>query len=74
MVFIAVFIPPIPVAVKRGLSMDLAINICLCILGFFPGLVHSLYIISMYPYKTGFAALGGDGHDHSPTHYGSVTV
>ena len=36
--------------VKRGLcSADSLINIALCVLGFFPGLLHSWYIILKYP-------------------------
>lgn len=73
LVFIAVFIPPIPVAVKRGLSMDLAINIALSFLGYFPGLIHSLYIISLYPYRETYAALGGDGHNNR-SNYGAVST
>lgn len=72
LVLIAIFFPPIPVAVKTGCSMDLVINICLCILGFIPGLIHACYIISMYPFREGYAAVGGDGHNHS--NYGSVTI
>lgn len=36
--------------IKRGLcSVDSLINICLCILGFLPGLFHAWYIIASYP-------------------------
>ncbi|ANZ76208.1 BA75_02633T0 [Komagataella pastoris] len=50
LVIIAVFFPPFPVWVKRGLcSADSVINILLCILGYLPGLLHSWYIISRYP-------------------------
>lgn len=73
LVLIAIFVPPIPVAVKRGLSMDLFINICLCLLGFIPGLIHACYIISLFPYKETYAALGGDGHNNR-SDYGSVST
>lgn len=73
LVLIAIFLPPVPVAIKRGISMDLAINICLCILGFLPGLIHACYIISVYPYRENYAAIGGDGHNNR-SDYGSVTV
>ncbi|ODV82612.1 hypothetical protein CANARDRAFT_10413 [[Candida] arabinofermentans NRRL YB-2248] len=47
---IAFFIPPFPVIVKRGLcSCDLLINICLCLLGYVPGLIHAWYIILRNP-------------------------
>lgn len=36
--------------VKRGIcSADSIINICLCVLGFIPGLLHAWYIIAKYP-------------------------
>lgn len=73
LVLVAFFIPPIPVAVKRGLSADLVINIALSLLGFLPGLLHSLYIISLYPYRETYAALGGDGHNNR-TDYGTVST
>ncbi|ODV66202.1 hypothetical protein HYPBUDRAFT_153664 [Hyphopichia burtonii NRRL Y-1933] len=69
LVLLAIFIPPIPVAVKRGLSIDLAINIALCILGFLPGLIHACYVISLFPYQEGYTALG-DGENHH--HYGAT--
>ncbi|ODV74324.1 YqaE/Pmp3 family membrane protein [Cyberlindnera jadinii NRRL Y-1542] len=49
LVFISFFLPPVAVFIKRGISVDFWINILLFLLGFFPGLVHALYIISQYP-------------------------
>lgn len=72
LVLLAIFLPPIPVAVKRGLSMDLVLNICLCLLGFLPGLIHACYIISIYPYKEGIAGIGR-GHGHGGD-YGAISV
>ncbi|RMZ85565.1 hypothetical protein DV737_g591, partial [Chaetothyriales sp. CBS 132003] len=47
---IAVLFPPIAVWIKRGLcSCDSVINIALCMLGYFPGLLHAWYIIFTYP-------------------------
>lgn len=48
--FIAILFPPIAVWVKCGIcSADSIINICLCMLGFVPGLLHAWYIIAKYP-------------------------
>ncbi|KAH8678773.1 hypothetical protein BGZ60DRAFT_513053 [Tricladium varicosporioides] len=48
--FIAILFPPLPVWVKCGIcSADSLINICLCMLGFLPGLLHSWYIIAKFP-------------------------
>ncbi|ODQ59456.1 hypothetical protein WICANDRAFT_63947 [Wickerhamomyces anomalus NRRL Y-366-8] len=52
LVVIAILLPPVPVFIKRGFfSADFWINILLLILGFIPGLLHALYIISQYPYE-----------------------
>lgn len=70
LVFVAIFLPPVPVIIKRGFfSADFAINILLLILGFFPGLLHALYIISEYPYTE---APGGGGLTGNNQGYGSV--
>ncbi|CCD25775.1 Sna2p NDAI_0F04570 [Naumovozyma dairenensis CBS 421] len=53
LVFIAIFVPPLAVWVKRGIcSKDFLINLILFLLGFFPGLIHALYVISCHPYET----------------------
>lgn len=50
LVVLLIFFPPLPVWIRRGVcSADGWINILLCILGYFPGLIHSWYIIAKYP-------------------------
>ena len=44
--FLALFIPPVPVFLKRGCGADVLINVCLWILGWIPGVIHAWYIIS----------------------------
>ena len=46
LILIAIFLPPVAVAVKRGFGKDLLINIVLCLLLFFPGMVHALWVVS----------------------------
>ncbi|KAI9821740.1 MAG: hypothetical protein M1827_002321 [Pycnora praestabilis] len=47
---IAILFPPVAVWVKSGIcSADSLINVCLCMLGFLPGLIHAWYIIAKYP-------------------------
>lgn len=47
---IAILFPPIAVWVKCGIcSVDSLINILLCMLGWFPGLLHAWYIIAKFP-------------------------
>jgi len=47
--FVAVFIPFVPVALKRGCGADVLINIALDFLGWIPGVLHSWYIIATTP-------------------------
>lgn len=50
LIIIAVFFPPLPVCIKKGLcSCDFLINICLCLLGWIPGMLHAWYIILNNP-------------------------
>ncbi|WPK26888.1 hypothetical protein PUMCH_004256 [Australozyma saopauloensis] len=50
LIILLVLFPPLPVWIRRGLcSADGWINVLLCILGYFPGLIHSWYIIAKYP-------------------------
>ena len=46
LILIAIFLPPVAVALERGFGKDLLINILLCLLVFFPGMVHALWIVS----------------------------
>ena len=46
LILIAIFLPPVAVVLKRGFGMDLLINILLCLLVFFPGMVHALWVVS----------------------------
>ena len=46
LILVAIFLPPGAVVLKRGFGTDLLINILLCLLVFFPGLVHPLWVVS----------------------------
>ncbi len=46
MILIAIFLPPVAVALKRVFGKDLLINILLCLLLFFPGMIHALWVVS----------------------------
>ncbi|GAA5800507.1 hypothetical protein HPULCUR_005940 [Helicostylum pulchrum] len=45
---LAFFFPPAAVAIKTGCGVDLLINICLVVLGAFPGIIHGFYIVHKY--------------------------
>ncbi|KAF2137896.1 uncharacterized protein K452DRAFT_291249 [Aplosporella prunicola CBS 121167] len=44
--FLALFVPPASVFVKRGCAADFLINVCLTILGWIPGVIHAWWIVS----------------------------
>ena len=46
LILIAIFLPPVAVFMKRGVGKDLLINILLCLLLIFPGIVHALWVVS----------------------------
>ncbi|CCE66202.1 hypothetical protein TPHA_0P00440 [Tetrapisispora phaffii CBS 4417] len=57
LVFVAVFLPPVAVWFKKGFfSKELLVNVLLLCLGFFPGLVHALWVISKNPYSEPLAS------------------
>jgi uncharacterized membrane protein YqaE (UPF0057 family) len=46
--FLAFILPPLGVFLERGCNSDLLINVLLTCLGWFPGIIHALYIIFKY--------------------------
>jgi len=42
---LSLILPPAGVAVKRGIDEQFVINILLTLFGYFPGVIHALYII-----------------------------
>jgi uncharacterized membrane protein YqaE (UPF0057 family) len=45
----AVLLPPLAVAIHRGVSFELVINLVLWLLFWFPGVIHALYVIFALP-------------------------
>lgn len=45
-IILALFIPPLAVALRTGLSSDFWINLLLTILGIIPGIIHAFYVLS----------------------------
>ncbi|KIL62255.1 hypothetical protein M378DRAFT_798724 [Amanita muscaria Koide BX008] len=45
LILVAIVFPPAAAAMVAGCSCDLLINIALTILGYFPGLIHSFWLI-----------------------------
>lgn len=46
LIILAIILPPIAVLLKKGVGMDLLINIILCLLFFLPGLIHALWVVT----------------------------
>ncbi|KAH9477687.1 plasma membrane proteolipid Pmp3 [Psilocybe cubensis] len=42
--FLAIFLPPVSVFLKRGCAADFWINVCLSILGWIPGVIHAWWV------------------------------
>ncbi|CDK27011.1 unnamed protein product [Kuraishia capsulata CBS 1993] len=71
--FIGIFLPPVPVFIKRGFfSADFWINIALLFLGFLPALVHAWYIISVYPHESRSSYTGVTLPGRDSNNYGSI--
>ncbi|WP_417450729.1 YqaE/Pmp3 family membrane protein [Kordiimonas sp.] len=45
-IIIAILLPPLGVFLQVGIGAQFWINILLTILGYFPGIIHAIYIIA----------------------------
>ncbi len=45
-IILAIFIPPLAVAMSKGLSSAFWINLLLTILGVIPGIIHAFYVLT----------------------------
>ncbi|CAM2920441.1 MULTISPECIES: YqaE/Pmp3 family membrane protein [Pseudoalteromonas] len=45
-IIFSVLLPPVGVFLQVGLGMHFWLNILLTLLGYFPGLIHAIYIIA----------------------------
>jgi uncharacterized membrane protein YqaE (UPF0057 family) len=45
-ILLSIIIPPLGVFLQVGLGKDFWINVLLTLLGYFPGLIHAVYIIA----------------------------
>lgn len=46
LIILAILLPPVAVFLKNGAGKDLIINIVLCLVFFFPGVVHALWLVT----------------------------
>tara|TARA_R110000764_G_scaffold4085_1_gene16888 strand:- start:5305 stop:5478 length:174 start_codon:yes stop_codon:yes gene_type:complete len=45
-ILFAILLPPIGVAMQVGITKQFWINVLLTLLGYFPGIIHAVYIIA----------------------------
>lgn len=45
-IILTILLPPLGVLAETGLSMELLLNILLTLLGYFPGLIHGIWILA----------------------------
>lgn len=45
-ILLSLVVPPLGVFLQVGLGKDFWINVVLTLLGYFPGLIHAIYIIA----------------------------
>lgn len=43
---LAVFLPPVAVLLRAGIGLQLVLNIILTIIGWIPGVIHALWVLS----------------------------
>ncbi|GAV48581.1 hypothetical protein ZYGR_0K00860 [Zygosaccharomyces rouxii] len=67
LVFVSVFVPSVAVLMKRGFSRDLLVNVLLYCIGFFPGLLHALWVIAQRREVDGAARVS-----HRRARYGTI--
>ena len=44
LIILSLFLPPVAVLLKKGVGVDLLINIVLCLIVWLPGVIHALYV------------------------------
>lgn len=51
-ILISILLPPLGIFLKVGIGMHFWINIVLTICGYFPGVIHAVYIIGLKSAKS----------------------
>lgn len=46
MIILAIFLPFIAVLISKGFGKDFIINVVLCLLGYLPGIIHALWVVT----------------------------
>ena len=43
-IILSILLPPLAVAIEKGIGKDFLINLLLTLLGWLPGVIHALYV------------------------------
>ena len=46
LIILAILLPPVAVFLKSGVGKSLIINIILCLIFFFPGMIHAVWLVT----------------------------
>ncbi|KAK0751980.1 hypothetical protein B0T18DRAFT_388026 [Schizothecium vesticola] len=69
LVLITIILPPLGVYAIAGCGMDLFVNICLTVLGYFPGHLHAFYLEYIYYDRREQSRSGIPPHTRAPGVY-----
>lgn len=48
-IILAIFLPPLAVALKKGVGSAFLLSILLTLIGWLPGVIHAFYVLSKKP-------------------------
>ncbi|KAK0635265.1 hypothetical protein B0T17DRAFT_36198 [Bombardia bombarda] len=69
LVLVTIFLPPLGVYAIAGCGADLLVNICLTLLGYFPGHLHAFYLEYVYYDRREQTRLGRFSNTRAPGVY-----
>ena len=46
LIILAILLPPVAVFLKNGVGKSLLLNIVLCLIFFFPGMIHAVWLVT----------------------------
>ncbi|MBD3770384.1 MAG: YqaE/Pmp3 family membrane protein [Rhodobacterales bacterium] len=49
MILLTIIFPPLPVALKEGIGLQLLLNVLLTLIGWLPGVVHAFWVQTRGP-------------------------
>jgi uncharacterized membrane protein YqaE (UPF0057 family) len=44
MILLTILLPPVPVAIKEGIGLQLLLNVLLTLIGWLPGVIHAFWV------------------------------